>query len=125
MTKEATLPKDAWRLRKRTRIATHVLNTHPFKPEHRRKFDRAARKVYYKFESWNGLADVMEIYTGLRIHVRTLCRHMTERTLPLAYACWIVDLMQGEITLLDFFPQLEDYVVPVQKPQSKQGDTPS
>jgi len=106
----ATLPKDAWRLRSRNRVSPHVLNTYPFKPEHRRRFDRAARLIYGKFDSWSGLADVLEIHTGLTVHLRTLCRYMTERTLPLAYACWIVDLMGGEIDLLDLYPQLEDYV---------------
>lgn len=91
--------------------------------ELRRTYDDAVRKAYRKFKGWNGLAFAIESYMPRNFvpptrHDLFLSRMCLERRLILAYACAIVDAMEGEVSLFDFFPYLTRYAAPLD-PETK------
>ncbi len=76
-----------------------------------RRYDEAWTKVRAKLGSYDKIAAELFRETGGQSVVgQTVRRWQKEGTLPVKWATTLVDLMEGEISIFDFFPYLADYV---------------
>lgn len=76
------------------------------------RYDAATRVVRATLGSYDKIAHLIFSATGDSVSGVSVRRWLMNRNLPVYYACTIVDLVteaDGEISLFDFYPYLEEY----------------
>jgi hypothetical protein len=73
------------------------------------RYDAAVRKIRKKIGSFDKIAQVIFRDTGNSVAGVSVRRWWQGRDMPIRYICTLVDAMEGDIDVLDFFPYLEPY----------------
>ena len=74
------------------------------------RYDRAVVAIRRKLGSYDTIAHKLYAHTGQSCAGVSLRRWFHDRNLPVTWACSLVEIMDGDITLFDCFPYLENVV---------------
>ena len=75
-----------------------------------RRYDRAIGIIRTELGSLESIAQQCCQETGKSVTGNAIRRWFIERAIPVEYAALMVDLTLGQISILDFYPWLKDYV---------------
>jgi hypothetical protein len=79
-------------------------------PINERKYDRAVETVRAELGSLNTIASLCYGHTGKTITGSAINRWFQLRAIPVEYAAVFADLTLGQVSVLDFYPWLEEYI---------------
>ena len=74
------------------------------------RYNNAWDLVRKKLGSYDKIAALLFRHTDESVVGQTVRRWQKEGTLPVKWATSLVDLMDGDVTVFDFFPYLREYV---------------
>lgn len=74
------------------------------------RYSAAWGKVRAKLGSYDKIAALLFRETDESVVGQTVRRWQKEGTLPIKWATTLVDLLEGEVTIFDFYPYLREYV---------------
>lgn len=73
------------------------------------RYDSAVRQVRAKLGSYDTIAHLIFQHAGQSVAGVSVRRWLRNRNLPITLATTLVDLMEGEVVVGDFYPYLEGY----------------
>ena len=79
-------------------------------PVNDRKYDEAVEIVRSELGSLNSIAALCFAHTGKSITGGGINRWFVQRAIPIEYAAIFSDLTLGQVSVLDFYPWLSEYI---------------
>ena len=79
-------------------------------PDWKSRHDEAWQKVRAKIGSYDRIAAELYKATDQSVVGQTVRRWLKEGNMPVKWGTTLVDLMEGEVSIFDFYPFLADYV---------------